>query len=51
MLHEGVDYQEKGPAAQNPSTLKRKFRRLIKDFQRLGLDPSSLIQEAIQSHA
>ncbi len=51
MLHEEVDYQEKGPAAKNPNTLRRKFRRLIKDFERLGVDPRTLIQEAIQSPA
>jgi transposase len=45
MLHQGVEYQEKGPAAQNPKTLARKFRRLLKDFQRLGIDPQSLILE------
>lgn len=47
ILHEGVTYQEKGPAARNPVTLKRKFRRLIKDFQRLGIDPRTLLQEAV----
>lgn len=51
MLHEGVDYQEKGPAAQNPNLLARKFRRLMKDFQRLGIDPRSLIQEGLSAHA
>jgi transposase len=47
MLHEGVEYQEKGPAAKNPNLLARKLRRLLKDFQRLGIDPRSLIQEAV----
>ena len=51
LLHEGVDYQEKGPAAKNPNTLARKFRRLLKDFQRLGVDPRNLIAEAARSHA
>lgn len=50
LLHEGVAYQEKGPAARNPKTLARKFRRLIKDFQRLGIDPRSLIPEAVQNN-
>jgi transposase len=47
MLHEDVAYQEKGPAAHNPVTLTRKFRRLIKEFQRLGMDPHTLLQEAL----
>jgi transposase len=43
MLHQQVDYQEKGPAANSPNTLARKFRRLLKDFQRLGIDPNTLV--------
>jgi len=42
MLHEGVEYQEKGPAAKNPKTLQRKFRRLLKDLRAMGIDPSTL---------
>jgi len=51
LLHEGVEYQEKGPAAKNPKTLIRKFRRLLKDFQRLGIDPSTLVSQEVQTHA
>lgn len=51
MLHQGIDYQEKGAAAKNPNTLKRKFRRLIKDFERLGIDPRTLVQEVTQNPA
>lgn len=51
LLHEGIQYQEKGPAAQKPKTLMRKFRRLVKDFQRLGIDPSTLMLQALQPHA
>lgn len=43
MLHEGAGYEEKGPAARNPNMLARKFRRLLKDFERLGIDPQTLI--------
>lgn len=39
LLHEGIEYQEQGPAARNPKTLLRKLRRLLKDFQRQGIDP------------
>jgi transposase len=47
MLHEGVSYQEKGPAAKNPNMLARKFRRLLKDFQALGIDPRTLIAQEV----
>jgi hypothetical protein len=47
MLHEGVEYKERGPAAHNPKTLARKFRRLLKDFARLGIDPRTLLPEAV----
>jgi transposase len=47
LLHEGADYQEKGPAALNPQTLLRKFRRLVKDFHRLGIEvPGPIPQPA-----
>lgn len=38
LLHEGVDYQEKGPALPNPRTLTRKLRRLATEFTRAGID-------------
>lgn len=50
LLHEGVEYQERGPAARNPKTLIRKFRRLLKDFQRIGIDPSTLVPQSAQPH-
>lgn len=46
LLHEGVEYQEKGPAPVNPQTLARKLRKLLKAFARAGLDPKSLLNEA-----
>jgi transposase len=46
LLHDGVEYQEKGPAARNPQTLIRKFRRLVKDFQRLGIDVPTLLPQS-----
>ena len=47
MLHEGAGYEEKGPAARNPNMLARKFRRLLKDFERLGIDPQTLITQQL----
>jgi transposase len=43
MLHQGVEYQEKGPAPANPRTLVRKLRRLLHDFARAGIDAKSLL--------
>jgi hypothetical protein len=34
LLHEGVEYQEKGVAPANPRTLVRQFRRLTKERTR-----------------
>jgi hypothetical protein len=36
LLHEGVEYQEKGVAPANPRTLVRKFRRLTQELARAG---------------
>ncbi len=47
LLHDGIEYQEKGPAAHNPNTLVRKLRRLLKDFQRQGIDPLTLLAQSV----
>ena len=46
LLHEGVEYQEKGVAPANPRPLVRKFRRLTKELARAGLDAKSLSDQA-----
>ena len=38
LLHEGVDYQEKGTAPANPRTLARKCLRLQRECARAGFD-------------
>ena len=43
LLHEGVEYQEKGSAVLNPRTLKRKLRRLLKEFAKAGIDVQAAI--------
>jgi transposase len=45
ILHEGVEYCEKGPAKPNPRTLTRKLRRLVADLARVGLDARALLSE------
>lgn len=47
VLHNGVEYQEKGPAQPNPRTLARKLRRLLADFARAGIDAKSLLNEPL----
>ena len=47
LLHEGVEYEEKG-SPPNPKALVRKFRHLMKDLARAGLDVNSLLAESAQ---
>jgi transposase len=51
VLHEEVDYQEKGSAPPNERTLLRKFRRLLKDFGNLGLDVRALLNHQLTALA
>ena len=44
LLHEGVEYEEKG-SPPNPKALTRKFRRLVKDLARAGMDVNSLLNQ------
>ena len=47
LLHEGVEYEEKG-SPPNPKVLGRKFRRLVKDLVRAGIDVNSLLAQSPQ---
>jgi transposase len=47
MLHEGVEYEERGPAKPNPETLKRKLRNLVRQLTELGLDPREAFDAAL----
>lgn len=47
VLHEGVQYQERGPATPNPETLKRKLRNLLRQFTRVGVDPREAFNAAL----
>jgi transposase len=42
VLHQEVEYQEKGSAPPNERTLVRKFKRMLKEFGSLGLDVRSV---------
>lgn len=47
ILHDGVDYIEKGTAPLNPKTLLRKLSRLAREFGRQGLDLKSLLEQEL----
>jgi transposase len=45
LLHNGVEYQDRGTAPVDPRTLHRKFRRLMQEFGRHGIDVKTLLQQ------
>ena len=45
LLHEGVEYIEKGTGKVSLQTLNRKLRRLMKEFARHGVDPRDMLGE------
>lgn len=47
ILHQRVDYNEKGAAPPNPRTLMRKLRNLVRDFGRQGLDITVCVQQQL----
>jgi hypothetical protein len=47
LLHQEVQYQEKGPAPPNERTLLRKFKRMLKEFGQLGLDVRALLDQQL----
>jgi transposase len=51
LLHEGVEYQERGPAQPNPETLARKLRRLMQQFARAGIDPGPILNPPLHAPA
>jgi transposase len=51
MLHEGVEYQERGLRVPNPRTLQRKLRRLLREFKLAGIDAKPLLDEHVAGAA
>jgi transposase len=45
LMHEGVEYQEKGPGKPSVKSLTRKLRRMAKQFAEHGLDISSVLAQ------
>jgi transposase len=51
LLHEEVEYQEKGSAPPNQRTMLRKFKRLLKDFGKAGVDVRALLNHELTAIA
>src|SRR6266567_1740173 len=51
LLHQQVEYQEKGAAPPNERTLLRKFKRMLKEFGHLGLDVRALLDQHLPAPA
>ncbi len=51
VLHENVEYKEMGPATLKPASLARKFRRLVRDLTRAGLDAKALLDQYASANA
>jgi transposase len=51
ILHEGVEYIEKGKAPLNPRTLQRKLKRLMREFGSLGSNIQSLLARELAASA
>jgi hypothetical protein len=47
IMHEGVEYEEKGTAPLSPKTLQRKLRRLKKEFAKAGVNPQDVMSQAV----
>jgi transposase len=47
IMHEGVEYEEKGAAPLSPKVLNRKLRRLLKEFAKAGIDAKAAIAQAV----
>lgn len=52
ILHDEVNYEEKGPAPLNPRTLVRKVRRLVSQFETQGMDIRTCLNDILSpAHA
>jgi len=47
IMHEGVEYEEKGAAPLSPKVLNRKLRRRLKEFAKAGIDAKAAIARAV----
>lgn len=49
IMHQGVEYQEKGSAPLHPKILQRKLGRLLKEYAKAGIDAQAAIAQALAS--
>src|SRR5262245_43723828 len=49
IMHQGVEYQEKGSAPLHPKILQRKLARLLKEFANAGIDAQAAMVQALAS--
>src|SRR5215469_1775964 len=49
IMHQGVEYQEKGSAPLHPKILQRKLGRLLKEFAKAGIDAQAAMGQALAS--
>ncbi|HWC96628.1 MAG TPA: hypothetical protein VG456_07760, partial [Candidatus Sulfopaludibacter sp.] len=47
IMHEEVEYEEKGSAPLSPKVLNRKLQRLIKEFAKAGIDAHAAMAQAV----
>lgn len=47
IMHENVEYEEKGAAPLSPKVLNRKLHRLLKEFAKAGIDANAAIAQAV----
>ena len=51
IMHQEVEYEERGQAPSNPQTLARKFRKLVREFNSQGIDVRALLEKTLEAHA
>jgi transposase len=51
IMHNEVEYKERGEAVPNPRTLARKFRKLVREFQMQGMDVRAILNQTLEAHA
>jgi transposase len=47
IMHEGVEYEEKGAAPLSPKVLNRKLHRLLNEFAKAGIDANAVMAQAV----
>jgi transposase len=51
IMHNEVEYQERGAAPLNPKTLKKKLQRIVRELARQGISAKSLLEQEVAAVA